>query len=105
MRTAIIVVWLLVCASKAHAGELNYLSEKIGGCLVIPVSIGEAPFKVTFEVTAGPADKAKSVTVVAYEPHSEAMAKAAPLLAQGVKRRWPPGIKTNPSRFTFSWGG
>ena len=103
MRT-VIVVGLLVCVGTARAGELDYLSDKIVGCLVIPVSIGDVPFKVTFEVTSGSAGKAKAATVVAYEPHSEAMAKAAPLLAKGVMRCWPPVIKTNPTRFTFSWG-
>ena len=99
---AVVVLGLIICTGTAQASELEaLLSEKIGGCLVIPVDIA-TPFKVTFEVTLDKVDKAQTVAVVAYEPHSESMAKAAPILAHGVKRCWPPGIKTNPVRFTFS---
>ncbi|WP_192182662.1 hypothetical protein [Mesorhizobium amorphae] len=99
---AVVVLGLMLCAGTARAGELEaLLNEKIGGCLVIPV-FADVPFKVTFEVTLDKADKAKTVSVITYEPHSDAMAKAAPFLANGVKRCWPPGIKTNPVRFTFS---
>src|SRR5688572_23574585 len=102
MRTAI-VLGLLMCVSTSRAGELDGLSDKIAGCLVIPVDIGDAPFKATFEVTIDKAGKVEMVAVVAYEPQSEVMAEAAPLLARGVKRCWPAGIKTSPVRLTFAW--
>jgi hypothetical protein len=102
MRTAI-VLGLLMCVSTARAGELDGLGDKIVGCLVIPVDIGDAPFKATFEVTIDKAGKAETVAVVAYDPQSEVMAKAAPLLAKGSKRCWPAGIKTSPVRLTFAW--
>jgi Tfp pilus assembly PilM family ATPase len=56
--------------------------------------------KATFEVTLDKAGKVKSVTVISYDPHSEAAAEAAQQLTKSIQRCWPPGVKTSPLRLT-----
>ncbi|MER9439918.1 TonB C-terminal domain-containing protein [Mesorhizobium sp. M0340] len=90
---------LAVCSVSAHARQAVSI-ERIDECLVLPVAAVDNRVKATFEVTLDKAGKIKSVTVVSYEPHSEAAAEAARQLSKSVQRCWPPGVKTSPLRLT-----
>ncbi|RWB67820.1 MAG: hypothetical protein EOQ42_13480 [Mesorhizobium sp.] len=86
---------LVVCSVSAHARQ-----AVIGDCLVLPVAAVDNHVKATFEVTLDKAGKVKSITVVSYDPHSEAAAEAARQLSKSVQKCWPPGVKTSPMRIT-----
>lgn len=102
MRTAATLAFLALI-SAAHAGELTTIEDKIGGCLRIPVEVGDEPFKVVFEIILNKSTKVQDVAVLEYEPHSDAIAKAAAYFAAQIKTRcWPTGVKTSPMRLSFS---
>lgn len=90
---------LVACSVSAQAKEAINI-EEISDCLVLPGDAVENHIKATFEVTLDRAGKVKSITVISYEPHSEAAAKAALQLSESVERCWPPGVKTSPMRIT-----
>ncbi|RWN57775.1 MAG: hypothetical protein EOS00_22115 [Mesorhizobium sp.] len=90
---------LVVCSVSAHARQAVSV-ERIGDCLVLPVAAVDNHVKATFEVTLNKVGKVKSVTVVSYDPHSEAAAEAAQQLLKSVQKCWPPGVKTSPMRIT-----
>ncbi|QKC96067.1 hypothetical protein [Mesorhizobium sp. NZP2298] len=94
-----IVSLLVACSVSAQAKEPINI-EKISDCLVLPGDTVDNHIKATFEVTLDKAGKVKSITVIAYEPHSEAAANAALQLSKSVERCWPPGVKTGPIRIT-----
>ncbi|TIQ16586.1 MAG: hypothetical protein E5X51_34440 [Mesorhizobium sp.] len=91
---------LIVCSVSAHARQAVSI-ERIGDCLVLPVAAVDNNVKATFEVTLDKAGKVKSVTVVSYDPYSEAAAEAAQQLTKSIQRCWPPGVKTSPMRLTI----
>ncbi|MER8486022.1 hypothetical protein [Mesorhizobium sp. M1322] len=90
---------LVVCSVSAHARQTVSV-ERIGDCLVLPVAAVDNHVKAIFEVTLDNAGKVKSVTVVSYDPHSEAAAEAVQQLSKSVQECWLPGIKTSPMRIT-----
>ncbi|MER8726102.1 hypothetical protein NKH98_27705 [Mesorhizobium sp. M0833] len=90
---------LVVCSVSAHARQAVSVG-RIDECLVLPVAAVDNRVKAILEVTLDKAGKVKSVTVVSYEPHSEAAAEAAQQLTKSIQRCWPPGVKTSPLRIT-----
>ncbi|MGX9118133.1 hypothetical protein ACWTU6_15860 [Mesorhizobium sp. BHbsci] len=84
---------------SAHARQAVSV-ERIGDCLVLPVAAVDNHVKATFEVTLDKAGKVKSITVVSYDPHTEAAAEAARQLSKSVQKCWPAGVKTSPMRIT-----
>ncbi|MER9232126.1 hypothetical protein NKI56_08485 [Mesorhizobium sp. M0622] len=91
---------LAVCSVAAHARQAVSV-ERIGDCLVLPTAAVDNHVKATFEVTLDKAGKVESVTVVSYDPRSEAAAEAAQQLTKSIQRCWPPGVKTSPLRLTL----
>ena len=90
---------LVLCSISANAKQAASL-DRIGDCLVLPVTAVDNHLEAIFEVTLDKAGKVKSVTVVSYEPHSEGAEQGAQQLAKSVERCWPPGVKTSPMHIT-----